>query len=147
MSVTFFIAAQEVPMVKAYAHTQFPGLTDEDFAYDPYYQKDEQGYYTLVSAWPEAHMTGTTANAVLSALGYQPEESDCFPLDQLPEVRRRITQALNTRARIERNTLSPHREGNVHFCGLSDERIRRQLGDLQAVVVKAMEEGCDVVWG
>lgn len=96
---------------------------------------NDAGYYMDdQSEGPEINMSNSNARAIMSALGYEPDDGYTIPVDQIPVVKRRILELLNKEGstsnytRADTDTRVDH--GMVHtkdpVTGL--DRIERKMG-------------------
>jgi len=101
---------------------------------------------------PEVNLANGNARIVLDVLGCPVEDGlyGSFPVETLPEVRRRIVRALNvSQGRHERPESDTRKPGQarVFVQGLDQEGIRERLRRLDAVLAYAQANAQAVVWG
>lgn len=97
---------------------------------------------------PELNLSNTNAYAFLHLLQVETGEDCCgtIPNDQLPVLLSRLQMVVAKVSSpfLVTETIS---DGNVTFCGRSEEYVAHRSAQLLDLFVQARDKGYDVTWG
>jgi hypothetical protein len=173
MSVTFYVDGwNEQPSneVKVYAHEEHPTLDEEYFSSDPFYKKDQNGYYEIKKVYsnpfPDVNFSNSNSALLLRALGYESIEYGEFPIEQLSDVISRGMALINNDRKVESNVrktevfqrtsnvqhLDPEIEqnkiqGQFIYMGADADYIKRSINSLLTIVKFAQSKNKSIYWG
>lgn len=161
MSVTFQadIDYSKVEKVKVYLTDKYPNMSEEDFAYDPFVQKDAETGRCFemedkIDFNHEIQMSNNNFCLILklvdsnrAILSEQDGNVGSVAYEDLTDFQHKIMMALNKSdekmSGYERPDYSSH---NFHHFGLSADGIKERLEGMLEVIKNARERHLGVFW-
>lgn len=162
MSVTFQanIDYSKVEKVKVYMTDKYPSLSEEEFSYDTFLEKDaETGRYfqmeDKIDFNHEINLSNSNFCLILNIvdrnlaiLSEKDGNVGSISYEDLTDFQRKIMMALNISDKKMSGYERPsYSEGNFHHFGLNAEGIKERLESMLEVIKNARERNIGVFWG